>query len=178
MQVLQKRGQALADKTVASIADIFADFYPCTHICAQGFYVLATLSNNSTGILWRKKKRFDEKVKKTAMQSQQLMCELSLFTLLWSSTRSSTISSVLRERLKACSSSMSSAGRLPKETGDFVKRRLAVTLNAVLKQVLGNCNNIYINIKNTLLSFFKDVVTIVFYNTKQHKQFRTELPYR
>lgn len=34
-------------------------------------------------------------------------------TLLWSSTRSSTISSVLRERLKTCSSSMSSAGRLP-----------------------------------------------------------------
>lgn len=34
-------------------------------------------------------------------------------TLLCSSTRSSTISSVLRERLKACSSSMSSAGRLP-----------------------------------------------------------------
>lgn len=36
-----------------------------------------------------------------------------VFTLLWSNMRSSTISSAFLERLKACSSSMSSAGRLP-----------------------------------------------------------------
>lgn len=37
----------------------------------------------------------------------------NVVTLLWSSMRSSTISSAFLERLKACSSSMSSAGRLP-----------------------------------------------------------------
>lgn len=36
-------------------------------------------------------------------------------TLLWSRMRSSTISSVFRDLLKACSSSISSAGRLPVE---------------------------------------------------------------
>lgn len=38
-----------------------------------------------------------------------------LHTLLWSRIRNSTISSVFRDLLKACSSSMSSAGRLPVE---------------------------------------------------------------
>ncbi len=37
---------------------MFATFYPFTHVCAKGFYILATLSNNCTGILWRKKKVF------------------------------------------------------------------------------------------------------------------------
>lgn len=50
--------------------------------------------------------------KKKLNHTQKVYTKVRL-TLLCSSTLSSTISSVLRERLKVCSSSMSSAGRLP-----------------------------------------------------------------
>lgn len=40
---------------VSPDAEMLTAFYPFTHICAQSFYVLSTLSNNSASILWGKR---------------------------------------------------------------------------------------------------------------------------
>lgn len=63
------------------------------------------------------------------------------FTLLWSKMRSSTISSAFRERLKACSSSMSSAGRLPTSEGSVTGLLDNAVFTVTKQRRSANCKN-------------------------------------
>lgn len=88
-----------------------------TYVRAQGFYVLPTFTNNGAGVLEGRKEGREGEARSCQIpgwdESSNATRRSRVFTLLWSKMRSSTISSAFLERLKACSSSMSSAGRLP-----------------------------------------------------------------
>ncbi len=77
-----------------------------THICAQSFNILSTLSDYRSGILEKRVDQHWGTARETKWENQRL-------TLLCSRIRSSTMSSEFRDRLWGLSSSISSAERLP-----------------------------------------------------------------